>query len=229
MQFEPMLKVELSFVKRVCNLSDEQRRNLIAKSTVWLDEFVADYVKRGGQPQQMGVWFAGGRRQGADPRESIQNGIAKLVKSELPREQADKYAEERRKRTEFTKNAYVENLVTRIDSELILTPEQRVNVAKSLTEHWDKSWQLQLEMFIHGMDMWPAVPDQWIRPHLSPVQQMAWGRLNKRNGNTFFAGFPVDGQVIDDIDLKEGQEEKEAANADEKRAAAALAVPDQAN
>jgi hypothetical protein len=231
LQFEPMLKVELSFVNRVCKLTDEQRRALIAKSNAWLDKFVADYARRGGQPQAVGVWMAGGQPQVSDPRESIQKGIAKLLQTELPKNQFNTYKQESQKRAEFHKMAFVENLVTRIDNELILSPEQRDNIKTSLTEHWNKSWQTQLEMFVHGMDMWPAVPDQWIRPHLSPVQQIAWGRLNKQqNGQTFFAGFPMEGQVIDDIDLKEakGDEQKGAAMGN-KPAAAVLVAPARAN
>jgi hypothetical protein len=227
-QFEPMLKVELSFVNRVSKLSDEERKNLITKGNAWLKKFIADYAKQGGQPQAMGVWMANGRRQVNDPRESIQAGVAKLVKAELPKEKAKKYAEEGKKRAEFNKRAFVDNLVMRIDNELILSPEQRDKIAKSLTEQWDKNWQSQLDMFVHGMDMWPAVPDQWIRPHLSPVQQIAWGRLNKQQGHAFFGGFAHQGQVIDDIDLKEGQAADKAENeaaAGDQPAPAVFAVP----
>jgi hypothetical protein len=148
----------------------------------------------------------------------------------LPKEQAALYAEESKKRAEFVKGTFVTNLVTRIDNELILNPEQNDKITKSLSEHWDKSWQPQLEMFVHGMDMWPNVPDQWIRPHLSATQQIAWGRVNKQHGNMFFGGFPADGQVIDDIDLKEGQVEPAAdAAANDKRASTDLAVPARAN
>jgi hypothetical protein len=228
-QFEPLLKVELSFVNRVCKLSEDQRRNLINKSNAWLDTFIADYVKQGNQPQMVGPFF-GGRQQMTDPRESLRAGVAKLVKAELPKEQAAMYAEESRKRAEFHKQAFVENLVTRIDSELILTPEQCEKITNSLSEHWDKKWYPQFEMFVNGMEIWPAVPDQWIRPHLTAVQQAAWGRLNKQNGNMFFGGFPVEGQVIEDIDLKEGQEKGNEKNAvGDVPAAAVLAAPIPAN
>jgi hypothetical protein len=87
-------------------------------------------------------------------------------------------------------------------------------------------------MFVHGVDMFPAVPDRWIRPHLTAIQQIAWGRLNKNHGQTIFGGFPAQGQVIDDIDLKEGQESDgakvEAADGD-KPAAAVFAAPVRAN
>ena len=228
-QFEPLLKVELSFVNRVCKLSDEQRRKLIDKSNAWLDKFIRDYAKQGGQPQMVGAFMAGGRQQAADPRESIQAGVEKLVKAELPKEQAEVYVEESKKRVEFAKKVAVDNLVTRIDKELILSPEQREKLTQSLTEHWDKNWAPQLEMFMHGMDMWPNVPDQWIRPHLTAAQHVAWGRLNKnQHGHVFFGGMGVEGQVIDDIDLKEGQD-KPIDVAKEKQAAAVLVAPRAAN
>jgi hypothetical protein len=227
-QFEPLLKVELSFVNRACKLSDEQRQKLIGKSNGWLDEFILDYAKQGGQPQMVGALIAGGRQQTADPRESIQAGVEKIVKAELPKEQAEIYVEESKKRAEIARKVAVDNLVTRIDKELILSPEQREKLTQSLTEHWDKNWAPQLEMFMHGMDMWPNVPNQWIRPHLTAAQHVAWGRLNKNHGHVFFGGMGGEGQVIDDIDLKEGQEQPKDA-AKEKQAAAVLFEPAPAN
>ncbi|MCI0332198.1 MAG: hypothetical protein L0228_03105 [Planctomycetes bacterium] len=209
-QFEPMLKVELSFANRACKLTDDERRTLITKSNAWLTKFIADYAKQGGQPQQH-IWFGGGRQQPADPRTSIEEGVAKIVTAELPKEKAAVYADECKKRSEFSQKMAVDNLVVRIDKELVLSPEQREKLTKSLSEHWDKSWAPQLEMFMHGMDIWPNVPDQWIRPHLTAAQQVAWGRLNKQSGHMFFGGFGMEGQVIDDIDLKEGDHNSEEA------------------
>jgi hypothetical protein len=207
-QLEPLLKVELSFVNRVCTLSDAQRRTLVAKSNAWLDGLVRDDAQRGGQPQPMGVWMAGrgGVQHTTGPRESIQAAVVKLVKAELPDEQAAVYEEECRKRAEFQQKVAVENLIARIDAQLKLSPQQREKLAGSLTKHWDNSWAPQIEWFVHGMDAWPNVPDQWIRPYLTAAQQLAWGRLNKAAGHAFFGGNVFgDGQVIDDIDLTEGQ------------------------
>jgi hypothetical protein len=209
-QFEPLLKVELSFANRVCKLSDEQRRTLITKSRVWLDTFIRDFANQGGQPQVVRHWIAQGPAAPPidDVRESLRIGVGKFIQSELPKEQAAIYEEESRKRSEFQKSVAVENLVAKIDGELKLSPEQRARLTASLIEHWDKSWAPQLEMFAHGMEIWPNVPDQWIRPHLSDAQQRAWGRLSKHSGHIFFGGNMFgDGQVIDDIDLNEGQDQ----------------------
>ncbi len=228
-QFEPILKVELSFANRVCSLTDSERRKLIGSSNKWLDSYIKDYAQQGGQVQPQGVWFGGGPvQQPADPRQSIINGVGELVKKELPKEKTELYADECKKRTDFVQRMAVAGLVTRIDKELILSGDQRDKLTKSLEEHWDKSWTPQMEMIMHGMEMWPAVPDKWIIPHLSAAQQAAWSRITKQSGNMFFGGIGIaGGEVIDDIDLKEGQDENnadvaDADAADAKKADAAI-------
>jgi hypothetical protein len=121
---------------------------------------------------------------------------------------------------------WLDNLVAKIDKELILSPEQREKITKSLNDHWDKKWAPQVEMFMHGMDMWPNVPDQWIRPHLTATQQVAWGRIGRNQGNHFFGGMGVNAQVIDDIDLDVDKNDPKAAVEPQPAAAFIdLAVP----
>jgi hypothetical protein len=160
-----------------------------------------------------------------DPRGSVEAGVARLVKSELHAAKAARYEEECRKRAEFEQQVAIENLVAQIDAELKLSPEQREKLTESLTKHWDKSWAPQIEMFVHGMNLWPNVPDQWIRPHLTAAQQLAWGRLNKHSGQTFFGGNPFGGgQVIDDIDLTEGIQKASEPDGEEPVSAANAAA-----
>lgn len=216
-QFEPMLKVELSFANRVCKLTDEERRTLISKSNTWLDEYARDFAKRGGQFQNGQVWFRNGVRGGRanqDPRESIQAGVKKLVEAHLPKEKSALYEDEFRKRSEFQQKAAVQNLVAQMDLELLLSPKQRERLTESLSSNWHKNWAPQAEMFIHTTNAWPNVPDQHVRPILTPAQQAVWDRLNKVSGQMFFGNaFGMEGQVIDDIDLKEREESKPDAAA----------------
>jgi hypothetical protein len=231
-QLEPMLKVELSFANRACKFTDDQRRRVITNSNDWLTTFCNVYAKQGGQQFIQGGWIGGGQRPVSEPRASIEKNVARIVKAEVPREQADLYAAECKKRSEFSLQTSIDLLVTRIDHELILSPEQREKISQSLAENWNQSWAPQIEVFMHGMDVWPNVPDRFIRPHLSATQQVAWSKLNKHSGNVFFGGMGNEGQVIDDIDLKEGQpegaEDKNAAK-DAKPAAAILVAPRAAN
>lgn len=216
-QYEPLLKVELSFVNRACKLSDDERGVLITKSNAWFDKFVRDLAKSGGQPQG-GVWMGFGRaQQSNDPRAEIEKNVAKIVDAELPKEKAAIYAEECQKRQQFIQETAVDSLVARIDKELILTLEQREKIAGSLNEHWEKTWAPQLEMFMHGMDFWPNVPDKWIRPHLTETQQTAWSKVHRNTNQVFFNAFGNDGPVVDDIDLTQGKE-KDVEQAADKAA-----------
>jgi hypothetical protein len=223
-QFEPMLRVELSLINRVCKPAPDERRALIAKCNAWLDTFIRDYAKKGGQPNVDGAWFGGPMANMQNPRESFAEALKPVVQKELSDEKYEQYEDECRQRAEFEefeKSVAVENLVAKMDGELMLSPEQREKLTDSLSSHWQKSWAPQLEMFAFGMDIWPNVPDQWVRPHLTAAQQVAWSRLNKQSGQMFFGGqfFGMAGQVIDDIDLDEGRDKKDDA-ADDKAAAA---------
>jgi hypothetical protein len=207
-QFEPLLKVELSLINRACKPSDAERKVLIAKCNRWLDTFIGDYAKRGGQPQVEGMWFGGPVGNMPNPRESFAEGLKPVVEKLLSKDQFQRYEDECRRRAEFEKAVAVENLVAKIDGELMLSPQQREKLTESLSSNWQSSWAPQIEMFTVGVDMWPNVPDQWIRPHLTAAQQAAWSRLNKQSVQGFFGGnvFGMQGQVIDDIDLNEGRD-----------------------
>lgn len=203
-QYEPIVKVELSFVNRVCKLSDEQRRNLIAKSNEKLTEYIKQAAKNGNRQQFQGVWIGNAQPNTPDPRSEIQTRIAELVKANLPEEQVAIYEAECRHRVDFANQAAVDNLVSRIDKELVLSPDQQAKIRKSLIDNFDKKWAPQPEMFMHGINMWPSVPDQWVKPHLTTNQQAAWARIPRNAGHTFSHGVDAQAQVIDDIDLDEG-------------------------
>jgi hypothetical protein len=205
-QFEPQLKVELSFINRVCKLNEAERRKLITKSKTWLESFIRDFAARGGQPNVEGMWFGGGP-QPPDPRASFDAGLQQLVAAELSKEHAKLYADECKSRAAFEKDVAVDNLVTKIDGELMLSRNQREELRDSLAKNWQDSWAPKIEFFMMGADMWPNVPDQFIRPHLTPAQVTAWSRLNKQSGNMFWGGnLAMQNQVIEDIDLDEGEE-----------------------
>jgi hypothetical protein len=209
-QFEPMLKVELSFINRVCKPSDAERQALIAKSNTWLETLIREYAKKGGQPNVEGAWFGGRMANAPNPREMLEEGIKKVVEESLSEDQVKLFSDESSKRKEFEKQTALDNLISKIDGELMLTPEQRDKLTESLGDHWQNSWAPQLEYFTFGVDMLPSVPDQWIRPHLTAAQLVVWSRLNKQSGQMFFGGnfFGMQGNVIEDIDLNEGQEKQ---------------------
>jgi hypothetical protein len=226
-QFEPLLKVELSFAARVSKPNEEERRQLIAKSNKMLDTVISEYRKQGGQANVDGVWMGGMATTVPDPRNLVEDGVKKVVNEVLSDEQAKLYSDECAKRVEFQKKVALDNLVSKIDGELMLSPEQREKLSKSLSKNWQKSWAPQLETFMFGGDYWPNVPDHLVKLHLTAAQQAAWSKIPKQSGNVFWGGafFGMNGQVIDDIDLDAA---KEKADDGDKKNEAAVAADGQA-
>jgi len=209
-QFRPVLRTELSLANRVCKFTDEQRTAAIAAGKAWLHDFVRDYVKNQGQAAQ-GVVFLGGMRRNAnaDPRRSIEEGVAAAVKKIVTAEQYAAYEAELAHRRDFYKQAAVENLVAMIDQRLLLSAKQRKAIAKSLTSNWDDVWAPQIESLTHMGNYLPAIPDERVTPHLSDQQITLWQGIQKVSfGHHFAANVQwIDGgQIIDDIDLDEGDE-----------------------
>ena len=217
---EPMLKVELSFAVRAAKLNAEERQNLIVASKQWFDTYVANSANRQNpNARQMimqngqAVWANGQAQQIQDPREPVRSGVARVVAMTVPKEKADAYLSECRKRAEFAHQVAIENLVERVDDKVKLSPDQWKSLNQSLMEHMDKSRVPQLEVFAMNASMSPGAPEQWVVPVLSTAQQAIWRRINRISGRVFFGGGIMAGMlgndgVIDDIDL----DDAEAAN-----------------
>ena len=206
-QFQPLLKMELSFANRVCELTDEQRTAAIADSKDWLTGFVRDYVKKQRQPQNDGGWMLVGQRMqrpaDANPRSSIEEGVAVSVKKHLKPEQAAQYDAELAKRREFHQQAAAENLIAAIDEKLFLSADQRQKISDELTEHWDESWGVQLDNLVHMGNYLPQVPDKHVVQHLNADQRKVWNGIQKVHFGPAFGNEQnwIGGQAIDDINL----------------------------
>ena len=114
---EPNLKVELSFINRAAELNDDERRALVSASVKWFNDFIVDFVKNEDPNEQQllihrmqGV-VVGGVRNATDPRESVQQGLAKVAAATLPKEKVDQYESECAKRAKFYREVTVVNLV----------------------------------------------------------------------------------------------------------------------
>jgi hypothetical protein len=209
--FEPMLKVELSFAKRVSKPTDEERRELIAAAVKWLDEFIVDFVKNQDQNEQqmliqgMQRVVIGGPKNSADPRDLIQKGVARLVAEKLPAEKAAAYLVEVGKRDEFYRETIVSNLMVQLDDKILLASEQRESISKAMLTQWDDKWPPSLEAFQYASHYGLSMPRDAIRPELTPAQQEVFDQIQATTQQVIFGGMGMDGneQVIGDVDLKE--------------------------
>lgn len=214
-QFEPCVKVELSFAIRACKLEGEDRQKLIAAGEKWLNE----YVKNMNKPQQnaRGIRIFNGRvaqNANADPRDAIKKGIAETAKVVLSPEQLKLYEQECDQREQFHRQAIVAVLVSRMDEKLALSKEQQTKLTESLVEGWSDKWAPQLEIFMYNNDIWPPVPDKLVSPHLTADQEEVWIRIAKTAQNVHFGWNMNNGQqVIDDVEFEKKTEPQPPADA----------------
>jgi hypothetical protein len=212
-QFEPVVKVELSFAIRACKLEGEDRKKLIAAGDKWLDQYVKDSQKRQPNRGQLRVFVGGPRQAGqdSDPRRSIAQGIAGVVNSVVTPEQAAAYRQELSHRDSAYRDAIAATLVVRMDEKLALSAEQRQKLAESFATQWDDKWAPPLELFMYNNEMWPAIPDKVVSPHLTPAQWEIWTRIAKNAQNVRFGWGGENGQVIDDVEFEKPAAEEPVA------------------
>jgi hypothetical protein len=212
-QYQPLLKVELSFANRVCQWTAEQRKTAIEAANAWLREFARDNAKNQQAFQGGFVVFAGngpfgGVAAAPDPPEK---GLREKLRDAMTEEQKAKYEAEKAKRENFQAEAQIDSVIAIMDQRLNLSPDQRRALQRSLRKNWKQDWAPPLQMFIQMSEYMPAVPDEFVVPHLTPEQRVQWQGMQKLSarGIVFGGGaFGNPSQTIDDIDLNEGQEKK---------------------
>ena len=206
-QFEPVVKVELSFAIRACGLEGEQRKKLIAAGEKWLVEFVKDNEQQGGNRNRNRVLIVNGigRVEGQNiSRERIAKNLGDVIKSTLTPEQSAVYERECEQRENAYREAIAATLVVRMDEKLALSAEQRQQLTDSFTQKWDAKWAPPIEIFMYNNDIWPPIPDKVVSPHLTPAQWEIWTRLAKNAQNIHFGGWGLgeNAQVIDDVEFE---------------------------
>jgi hypothetical protein len=207
-QYEPLLKSGLSFANRVCGFSDEQRQQAIAAGVKWLDEFARGQVA-GNQNQRGGLlvfWAAAQPQRPADPVVAAESQIADVVRSVLTDDQKREYESQLAQRAAFGRQAIIDNLIAKMDEHMDLSVEQREKLTKTLLARWDENWAPPLETFVQMSQYMPAIPDEFVTPHLSDEQKRIWSGLQKVSfGRENFGMMDVfgGGAVIDDIILKD--------------------------
>lgn len=206
------LQVELSFAHRVCQFSDEQRSAVVAAAIEGVREHAQQHP--GNQQQLNGfVVFAG--RVGNNNQEGMDEKIAEIVAAAVAQhatpEQQRAYQRELTLRTEFRRQATAASATAIVDRFVLLSSEQKQEIAASLAKKWEPSWDAQIMFAMNNTNYFPGVfPDDCITPHLKPDQKKRWNGVQKINFGgqmqriTEMIGVAM--TVIDDVPLEEQQE-----------------------
>jgi hypothetical protein len=215
-QFRPVFRTEYYFIRGTCDLTPDQRRQLAELG----EQAVQATARQFAEAQQK--MMRGGWRPGVKPPDAqklLEQELIKSIASFLTPEQQYRYKEEIEKRAASRRQVAVDNIVARIDQDLVLTTDQRGKLAAALLARWDDSWVQSLDMLMNVENFFPSIPDDVVAPILSESQRDAWRRIPKNQGMFWgvnFGGVVQENDPLDDPELIEARKHAEAQGKKQK-------------
>lgn len=185
-QLRPLMNVELGFVKRVCEPTDEQKQKIAAAAEKCLEE-MSDIVGAkannafggfgGGQPVAMA---ANGQQLYENPFTRIRRDLADAIRPLISEQQFANYMAESEKRDQFRREAVVSMTMELLDRHLALTDDQRSRLTERLLEKWEGAEDLtSMETYLSNPQYVPQVPEVIVQRELDEAQRRLWKSLNK--------------------------------------------------
>jgi hypothetical protein len=216
-QFRPMFRAEYYFIRNICDLNTDQRKALARLGASTVKGAARQFVEAQ-QKMMRGGWRPG--TEYPDPRKLIEDELAKAMSALLSPAQKARYKEEIEKRATSRKQVVIDNLVAKLDQDLVLNSDQRTRLVEALSANWKDAWGQSLEMLMNIDNVFPNIPDQVVAPILTDNQREVWRRI-PRNQNVFwgfsFGGGIMENDPLDDPELAEAQKEAEAKEKEKKK------------
>ncbi len=209
-QFRPMFRAEYYFIRNTCDLNTDQRKQLARMGETAVKAAARSFVEAQ-QKMMRGGWRPGSEYP--DPRKLIEQELSRVMSPLLTHDQESRYKAELEKRAASRKQVVIDNLVAKLDGDLVLTSDQRTRLVEALSANWKDAWGQSLEMLMNIDSFFPSIPDQVVTPILTDNQREVWRRI-PRNQNVFwgfsFGGVIRENDPLDDPELAEARKEAEA-------------------
>ena len=169
----PAMWAELEFIRRVGDLTPQQRPKIKAVGEASLLQAARDMVApRAG---------AARNRNQTTAAQTVRAALAKAMKETVSPEQFARYNEEADHRQAHIREAAILGTVARLDGLLSLSAAQREKIVDSLRKNWQNDWEQWQMMYRYGQQYFPQVPDPQIVPHLDEDQRTVWRSVQKIN------------------------------------------------
>jgi hypothetical protein len=188
---KPLYNTEISFVKRVCNPSDQQMKDIIAavktayQATGDMDDDPNNINFQAGQVRIMGP---GNEQLNENPYRRVRRDAKNHLKEPLSDEQYAKYLLEVKQRDDFERGAAIEIVVGLIDDKLPLTGPQRNELVQGLLDKWNDVDLQSVQNYVYNPEYVPQLPPGVIDKVLTKKQMSTWRTLNVMN-ISFHVGF----------------------------------------
>ena len=209
-QFRPMFRAEYYFIRNTCGLNADQRKQLARMGETAVKAAARQFVETQ-QKMMRGGWRPG--TDYPDPRKLVEQELTRVMIPLLSHDQESRYKAELEKRAASRKQVVIDNLVAKLDGDLVLSSEQRTRLVEALSANWKDAWGQSLQMLMNIDSFFPNIPDQVVAPILTDNQKEVWRRIPK-NSNVFwgftFRGGIMENDPLDDPELAEARKEAEA-------------------
>ena len=207
-QARPIVRAELIFVRKVCELDMELFRRVNRDAEAAFKDVAKSFVEAQQQGRARvpgGVWSS----PAVDGLALLHEGLASVMKKHLTPEQFAHYQAEVDKRDANRKQSAVRFLIDAIDRDLYLSGPQRSKLNESLLSHWEESWSMSLEYLLYGNQFYPVGIDPFVTPFLDATQKRIWQGTQKVGGiggvGGVLGGFNSD---TDALEVELGEERK---------------------
>lgn len=180
---KPLINLELSFIKRVCDPSDDQMAAMV-KEAESIIGVMSDIVRVPGQVGMRGgvaIVFRGPNQEQlvGNPYHRVRKEMAIFVKPRLTPQQYDLYLEESTQRDEFEREVAIDIAVEMIDTKLVLTSEQRAEITQKLLQGWQQVDFQWMQSYLNNPQYLPTMPSGLIESILTPTQINLWNSVNR--------------------------------------------------
>lgn len=181
---KPLINLELSFVKRVCDPTDEQMTAIVAAAKEAHEAMANIFADQRQANERLGIHreiFMGpnNQRMNVNPFKRVREDVAKLLKPLVSEQQYANYTEEANSRDEYERTAAVDTLLEMLDAKLILSPEQQTQLQEKMSTSDTLPDLHTLIVYSSNTQYIPQLPDQLITPILSATQKQIWSSLNR--------------------------------------------------
>ena len=179
-QFQMTLRTELALSLRACRPNPEQRteiRKAAEKAFVeagekWVD--IQVQMKRGGNGQSPNI------------KEELQQAITATINRLLSADAAAAYKKEVDARIEHRRKTTIQNLVSWVDRNVILTAEQRQKLTAQMEKHWSPNWGNSLEYMQWVDNVFPNMPAECLDSVLNDNQKKVWTEVQNMERSEFW-------------------------------------------
>ncbi|TWT56054.1 hypothetical protein CA85_46460 [Allorhodopirellula solitaria] len=193
-----LVNAEISFIKRVCEPTDDQMKEIIAAATQAY-QATGDIVREPNQQffaaNAVRMMGPGNEQLNENPYDRIRSDAAKYLKPIISKEQYARYETESQQRSDFERAAVVGIIVGLVDDKIPMTDPQREQMAEMLMQDVDhRGYDLQsIQVYLNNSQYLPRLPGEVVREVFNEKQAEAW---NSQNSNVSFAArFNADQQM----------------------------------